>query len=282
MIPVGRLAPKDQWDQHILDLLFSNRLYPTGLDFTRVEGYPNTDGCVLVIPGRYWAEKANSISEAIAKYRWVLAVRAGDEEDLLKPDKVYHPNIRWWVQYPRTTTNYGDARLIGIGWPPHFDTVTPAERDVDVFLSAQNTHPRRNDCFDHLESVAGVVEPTGGFSQGMDRDTYRSWMCRTKVAPCPSGPASPDTFRFWEALHAHAVPVADDVTPGCRVAGFWTRMFPDAPFPIIIDYQDLPGYIDDALAGWPANANRITAWWMQQKRQYALNLIADLHDLGAL
>ena len=53
MIPVGRLAPKDQWDQNMLDLLFDNDLYYTGLTFKRIEGYPHTDGAILIIPGRY-------------------------------------------------------------------------------------------------------------------------------------------------------------------------------------------------------------------------------------
>ena len=79
MIHVGRLAPGNQWDQNMLDLLFANQLYPTGLTFKRVEGYPSgVDGCILLIPGRYWVDKANQISEAISRYQWILAMRVGD------------------------------------------------------------------------------------------------------------------------------------------------------------------------------------------------------------
>lgn len=283
MIHVGRLAPTEQWDQHILDLLFDNRLYPTGLTFQRHEGYPNADGAIMIIPGRYWVKNANRISEALAKYQWVLAIRAGDEEDLFHPDRIYHPNIKWWVQYPRTTTDYGDARPIPVGFPPHFDDLRPGfGKNTDVFISGQNTHQRRNECFHALRHVAGEIHATQGFTQGMGRSEYAEWMVSARVAPAPSGPASQDTFRLWEALQSHTVPIADDVTPGYDGTGFWDQFFPGHPFPVLSSYEQLPGYIEDALAGWPANSNRVTAWWMAEKRRMAINLVDDLKALGAL
>jgi hypothetical protein len=284
VIPVGRLAPKDQWDQNMLDLLFANELYPTGLQFKRTDGYPpNVDGCVLIIPGRYWSDRANNISEAISKYRWVLAVRAGDEENTFDPERVFHRNIKWWIQTPDPNVDYGDSRLFGVGFPPHFNTLTRQDRRLDVFVSAQNTHERRNDCFAALKRTNGVIQawPTDGFTHGMPTADYAAAMCSTKIAPCPAGPASPDSFRLFEALEAHAVPIADDESPS-GVTNYWRTVFPDAPFPILDSYTQLPGYVADQLAEWPANANRITAWWMRTKRVMARWLIEDLTELGAL
>ena len=256
------------------------------MEFKRTNGYPvKADGCVLIIPGRYWHEKVNAISEAIARFEWVLAIRTGDEENLLDPDRVVHPNIRWWVQTPKVGADYPEgSRFMGCGFPAHFNELKQQQRDTNVFLSAQNTHPRRNQCFEALSTVGGpkIVEPTQGFTQGMDRAEYALWMCATKVAPAPSGPESPDSFRLFEALQAHAVPIADDLSPKSESEGFWRMVFPDAPFPILTDYKDLPGYVADQLALWPTNANRIAAWWMVQKRLMAKNLRADLQQLGAL
>ena len=277
MISVGRLAPTQQWDQNMLDLLFANNLYYTGLEFHRREGYPpGVDGAILIIPGRYWFEKTNEISEAISKYRWVLAMRVGDEEDLFQPDRVFHRNIKWWVQSPNPDTDYGDARLFGIGFPPHFNDIDFSERGTDVFLSAQNTHELRHQCFtvlDHLK-VPKLVNQTAGFTQGMDKKRYATCMCAAKIAPAPSGPVTADNFRLFEALEAHTVPIAD-------TKEFWLNLFPDAPFPIVDNYSQLAGYITDQVADWPANSNRITAWWMHQKRQLTQWLKADLDELDA-
>jgi hypothetical protein len=276
MIQVGRLAPKDQWDQNMLDLLFANELYDTGLTFKRVEGYPVADGCILIIPGRYWHHRTNEISECVAKYTWVLAIRVGDEEDLFEPDRVFHRNIKWWVQSPKPGHDYGDARLLGVGFPPHFNVLWPTERAISVFLSAQNTHRRRHECFDALQNVtvSKLVKETSGFTQGMDKKRYTEMMCSTKVAPAPSGPVTADNFRLFEALEAHSIPIADD-------KDFWLTVFPDAPFPIVDNYDQLAGYINDQLDAWPRNSNHITVWWMHQKRNLTTWLKQDLDDLGA-
>jgi hypothetical protein len=287
MIHVGRLSPFDQWDANLIDQLVANRVYPTGLDFKRVDGYPNAHGCILIIPGKYWADHTEQISEAIGTYDWVLALRMSDEEDLFDISAVKHRNLKWWLQYPRTNRDYGDARLIGVGYPPHFNHL-PADaptKDLDLFLSAQRTHKRRDEAFGALERVQTnntIINETDGFTRGLPAPAYLEAMLRAKVAPAPSGAFTPDSFRVYEALESHAVPIADDISPVYDSAGYWQRLFPTAPFPVLTDYESLPGYTADQLSDWPTNANRIAAWWMLQKRQMALNLREDLDALGAL
>ncbi len=46
------------------------------------------------------------------------------------------------------------------------------------------------------------------------------------------------------------------------------------------DYDSLPSYVQGALADWPRNVNRVTAWWIAQKRKWAYNLVADLDELN--
>ncbi|WP_043737699.1 hypothetical protein [Nocardia asiatica] len=285
MIPVVRLAPGNQWDQNLLDRLFANQLYPTGLEFERFDAYVKADGIVLIVPGRYWAGHEHEISEALSRYRWVLAIRTSDEEDLFDIKALQHPNLRWWVQTPRTDEDYGTARLIPLGFPPHFnDLGEMPERTVEVFLSAQNTHTRRVEAFSALARDNHVqrVTATEGFTQGLHPEEYARQMCGAKVAPAPSGAFSPDSFRLYEALEAHTVPIADDISPAYDSAGYWERLFPGAPFPILRDYADLPGYITDVLSDYPRIANRAAAWWMGHKRGLARALRKDLEDLGAL
>jgi hypothetical protein len=159
----------------------------------------------------------------------------------------------------------------------------PPGKVVDVFLSAQATHTRRTRAFEALKGFPNSnIEATAGFTQGMPVGEYVGQMCGAKVAPAPSGAVSPDSFRLYEALEAHCVPIADDISPAYPSEGYWRLLFPSDPFPTLRDYADLTGYINDQLEVWPKNANRIAAWWIRQKREMALWLEADLKALGAL
>lgn len=284
MIAVGRLAPANQWDTTLLDMLIDGQLYPHGLSIKRYDGYPLTGGCVLVVPGRYWHNQIDRVNEAVSAYDWLLLIRTSDEEDLFDISRIDHPNARFWVQTPRTDRDYGNARLFGVGFTPHLSTLPPdpPTKTLDVFLAAQNTHQRRREAFAQLQpGSARTVIPTQGFTQGLEAADYTAQLVTSKVAPAPAGPASPDTFRVYEALEAHAIPIADDITPGYASAGYWRTLFPDCPFPVLTNYEDLNGYIGDQLAAWPDNANRITAWWMQRKRAMTHWLLDDLKALGA-
>lgn len=286
-IAVGRLEPYSQWDQNMLDRLFANKLYPTGLEFTRHDGYPKADGCVLLIPGRYWGDHIKQINRRIKKYQWVLAMRTGDEADSFDINLVKHPNLRWWVQTPRADRTYGNVRKFGVGFTPHFNNLpaTPPTKDLDVFLAGQNTHDRRRKAFAVVAQIENSMSlPTQGFTQGMAPGKYRDYMLRTKVAPAPAGVFTPDSFRVYEALEAHAIPIADDISPvvAYQSQGYWNQTLKSPPIPILTNYDDLKGWCNDALVSWPGNANRITAWWMRLKRQYSHWLIEDLTELGAL
>lgn len=291
MIPVGWLAPSaDCWDANMLRLLLDGELYPHGLDVKHFKGYPpNLDGCILVVPGRYWAEAMPDIEDAVASYKWLLLIRTSDEEDLFDVNQFAGPEqTKFWVQTPRTVGDYGDARLFGVGFTPHFNNLPkdPPGKNLAVFLSAQDTHERRHEAFracQHLsDGLRTLVRPTKGFTQGMSATEYVGSMLSAAVAPAPSGAVSPDSFRLFEALEAHCVPIADTVSPIDGPTDYWRRLFPDAPFPVLTAYRDMPGYVDDALKDWPRNANRIAAWWVAQKRRYTHWLVDDLKALGAV
>lgn len=269
----------------MIDDLIDGTLWPHGLDIKREVGYPHADGCILVVPGRYWAGHEDQITKVTERYAWLLLIVTSDEEALFDIGKIKHPNARFWQQTPRADRDYGDARLFGVGFTPHlrYLPADPPEKTTDVFLAAQNTHSRRQAAFNALAHVPNsTLMPTVGFTQGLEPGEYAALMMSAKVAPCPPGPASPDSFRVYEAIQAHALPIADDITPGYDSAGYFRMLYPDCPFPILTDYNNLAGWVKDQLHEWPGNANRVTAWWTRQKRLYAQWLREDLEALGAL
>lgn len=285
MIPVWWLQAHPLCDdQHIVDLIappdrFTHRLNP-----------PAETGAVVVCPARYYTPE--QVNELIAPLPWVVLILTSDEESTFDATAVQHPNVRLWVMTPRPDRTYPDGtRFIGEGFNaatrPTLAGIGNRDRTTDVYLAGQNTHTRRHELFKTLDgsprSWSRDVTATPGFMQGHDRDEYLSRMASAKVAPCPSGPATPDSFRLFEALEAGCVPLADMTAPGAYPErGYWDMVLPGAPFEQVAHWHEVEKYIATALHGWPRNAAECQAWWVRHKRRMALDLLDDVAEVSGL
>lgn len=298
MVDVVWLDPGKQWDQHTFELLLNNKLWnlPQRYTFKHHTDFPVAEGIVLVVPQKYYVDKINWLNERMAEYQWVLYIGTGNEEGEFPLEQLTHPNTITYYTTPHKNTKLELVdRLFGDGFAPQSEVLkdfTPQvlTKPLDVYFGGQVTHIRRTQCIDALrllqiQSRDIKVEflETEGFTQGYDNpNEYYQRMASAKITPCPSGPANQDTFRTYEALQAMSMPICDSRTPNdTGPTDYWTKLFEDPPFPIIKDnYESLPEYSRNVLAGWPANINRTTAWWISKKRQYALNLVKDIETLS--
>jgi hypothetical protein len=163
-----------------------------------------------------------------------------------------------------------------------------------VFFCGQDTHGRRHDAVAAARASAPadrrLVLPTDSFLAdgtndrgGLDREAYAQAMADTRVAPCPSGPVSPDSFRLYEALEAGAVPVADGSSPKGHVPGYWPFVFGEpVPFPVLDNWAELAEHVARVDAEWPRPASRMLAWWLAYKRKLAYALWADIEELSGV
>lgn len=280
------------WDNALIEAIFDRELWSpvNGDDFEHHDDYLDSkDGSIVVIPARYHADKVNEINRDIAKLNWVIVILCGDEEAVFPADKLTHPQgrLKVWVMTP-TFGKYGNIdRYLGDGWPTDTREIlrkmdAPEARPFDWFFAGQVTHTRREECVSKLrEIIGGHLLETPGFTQGMPRDEYLRYMVESKVIPCPSGPETPDTFRLYEALEAGCVPIADDMTPkDTEPSRYWHKMFGDVPFPVVEDWSNLPGLIENLRDRYPTINNRVFAWWQQRKRQMVYNLEEDVKQLS--
>jgi hypothetical protein len=124
----------------------------------------------------------------------------------------------------------------------------------------------------------------GPKQEGLAPEAYAEALSRTRVAPAPSGPVIPDSFRLFEALEAGALPIADTVTSAHgHEPTYWHAVCGgEPPFPTTDSWEKLPQLLEQARADWPANVNRATAWWGSRKRELALGLDATVRRLAGV
>jgi hypothetical protein len=153
-------------------------------------------------------------------------------------------------------------------------------REFDWSFMGQITHTRRHTCALAAKDIPyGKFLATPGFSQGASREEYYDVMTRSKLVLCPSGPCTPDSFRFAEALEAGCIPIVDGLTPDRYYPrGYWTYVLGmDLPFPLIYEWSTLPHVIEFWLKHWKANAAACGSWWVHQKAEWVKQLREDLH-----
>lgn len=265
------------WDQQIILDLTSDVRYEHRQMHWTYEGYQQ--GAVVVIPGQHYFRAADLFAKNIAGLPWALTIVCSDEEALFPVDCLPRDaSHAVFTQYH----DRGMDRVIPIGARPQtketiqshpVETVAggPA-RDLSVWFAGQDTHDRRHELLAAMEEMAcdvrryGNVEwaTTMGFQQGLSQDRYLAAMSRTKLAPCPSGPHSLDSFRLYEAIAAGALPIIETHTPQGLEIGLWIKMFGwECPIPCVSTWKELPN-IAEQLSDpevWRAKRDEVQAWW---------------------
>ena len=284
---------RNQWDAGLLLSIFDDLEFDYSQDYDHFDYGMN--GGIVVLPARHHIGLEERINVELAKLPSVKLFLIGDEEAQFNVEKIKHPNIDITVQNPRPD-QHDKYKRIGTGIPKHFLDNIPAElpvKDLDYFFAGQSTYHapnlnppmnvnhRRRLMAEALENKPnGVLIRSKGFTQGIEPKDYYATMARAKVAPCPSGPELPDTFRLFEALELGCVPIADEITEkvnkGEDFAGYWTWFFgEEPPFPVIRDYNNLRGWVDDCVENYPDLNNKCQAWWYQQKWKLKDDLYTD-------
>jgi hypothetical protein len=97
---------------------------------------------------------------------------------------------------------------------------------------------------------------TAGFSSGLDRATYGAKLCNSKIALCPSGWQSSETFRHCEAMRAGCVLISNRLPS--------TRLYRNSPIIQLEDWTLLDKTVKDLLQDESRMSqlqNDTLAWW---------------------
>lgn len=266
---------RDYWDYGILNDFIGD------FESEDVSTLPNKDFGIVVLPARHHSGLEKKVNKELKKLEKVIFIAMGDEEGSFKVDKIKHNNIKIYVQNPSPDLD-SKYRKLGCGYPPQIrDVKELQDKTLDFFFAGQVTHSRRKQCVKQLKDLKkGELVETKSFTGGLDQKEYHKKLSQSKTAPCPSGPKTVDTFRLFEALELGCVPIADSETPEKDWSGFWEWLFGEpVPFPIIKDYDSLPGYIKDCASQYPTLNNKIQSWWFRQKSKLRNMLLDDISEL---
>lgn len=243
---------------------------------------------VIVIPGQHCTDRYEELNQAADCFKRVIFMIVGDEEAKFRSSKLQHPDKRIWWFAPPFNPPQICHRVAPFGWPMgalDFIGISrrqEKDRDFDLSFAGQVTHERRVACVDAAHQVQAnkFIFPTVGFAKGLPRDDYYSFMARSKFVLCPSGPCTPDSFRFAEALECGCVPIVDGRAPNPTYPeGYWDFLFDETelPFPVITDWSTLPQVFPPLLEKFDELQKACGAWWSYWRERYVLHMHEDLN-----
>lgn len=248
----------------------------------------NARGAIVVFHGQHSNHPGitEKFNRATNNLDWVLYVSIGDEGGTWPYHLLEHKNKKVWIQTPKPGLNKADRYLIE-GYPPDcqdlLSSIGDIHRTYDWYFAGQVNHERRTECAKALSTMFhGKFCPTSGFWQGLGRDEYYTNMRMAKVIPCPSGPLTPDSFRFAEAMEAGCIPILDAYALD-HVRGYWTVVFGTHPFRVIENWSYLPEMVQAVIDNFDEEQKKTQLWWKQYKQaMQTVWLSQDLISLRAM
>jgi hypothetical protein len=265
----------DKWDYGLLKEVFDKY----EIEQIKVTSIPQTERSFVVVPGAQNLGYEDSVNKEIQNISKLVLFITGDEEGRFDIDKISHPNAEIWIQYPYEKHN--SLNKLPIGVPQHLKKLVPEypSKDYDLYFSGQITHPRRQQIAKVLPKVPNALFTlTAGFAQGGEPIEYYKALASAKIAPAPSGAATMDTFRFFEAIEMLCLPIFDKIDSKGVSRDFYKDVFGyDIPTTGVVNWDELHQLIPELLSQYPGNMHKIVSWWIKYKRDLGIKIMRQIN-----
>jgi hypothetical protein len=267
---------RDKWDYGLLKEVFDKY----EIEQIKVTSIPQTERAFVVVPGAQNLGYEDSVNKEIQNISRLVLFITGDEEGRFDIEKISHPNAEIWIQYPYEKHN--SLNKLPIGVPQHLKKLVPEypSKDYDLYFSGQITHPRRQQIAKVLPTLPNALYTlTAGFAQGGEPRDYYKALASAKIAPAPSGAATIDTFRFFEAIEMLCLPIFDKIDSKGGSRDFYKDVFGyDIPTTGVINWSELRKLVPELLNQYPGNMHTVVSWWIKYKRDLGIKMMRQVNE----
>lgn len=272
----GKDYANDKWDYGLLKEVFDKY----EIEQIKATSIPQTNRAIVVVPGAQNLGHEDSINKEIQNISRLVLFITGDEEGRFDINKISHPNAEIWIQYPYEKHN--SLNKLPIGVPQHLKRLVPEypSKNYDLYFSGQITHPRRQQIAKVLPTLPNALFTlTAGFAQGGEPRDYYKALASAKIAPAPSGAATMDTFRFFEAIEMLCLPIADGIDSKGNFIEFYKDLFGyEIPVEVSYNWSNLTKLVPKLLHGYPQNMHMVVSWWIKYKRDLGIKIMRQINE----
>ena len=266
----------DKWDYGLLKEIFDKH----NIEQIKVNSLSITDRAFVVIPGPQNIGHEKHISKELQNISRLVLFITGDEEGVFDIDRIDHPNAEIWIQYPHK--KHEAYNKLPVGVPQHLKNNLPnyKTKTYDLFFAGQITHQRRQQLAEAIALVNNALyKPTDGFARGDKPIYYYDNLASSKIAACPAGAVSIDSFRLYEAIEMMSLPIVDFIDSSGLEDDFYQRLFNEVvPFYKTKDWNELSNINLKLLETYPNNMHTVVCWWIKYKRDFGIKLMRQVNE----
>jgi len=252
-------------DQVMLRTLFFNTpAFKSHVSFMGLNS--KVKGAIVNLSLFHNEEYIDLLNADLRRLDWVLLVLTSNEFGSDAYKQIKHPNMKIWLQTPKKSDK-ADL-FLPIGFPTEIFPIEAEKKHMWMF-AGQVTNDVRRECVKVLKKMPtkGLIIETQGFNQGLPHEDYLRAMAESEYIICPSGPATPDTYRVYEALELERTPIVDS-------PWYWNKVFGKNPLPKVEKWNELP----DLVLSDKIHAE-VRDWWKQYKLKLDKHLSDDIAEL---
>jgi hypothetical protein len=269
-----------KWDYGLLKEIFEKNNVSQIIVKQKFDLIPKTERAFVVITGQENAGKEKIISKQLNNIDRVVLFITGDERAFFDVNKIDHPNISIWVQYPHK--KHEKYNKFFLGAPQHLKDNLPnyPVKKYDIYFGGQITHQRRKQLAEVMPTLeSALYKPTAGFAQGEKPKEYYISMSSAKVVPCPAGAAVIDTFRFYETIEMLSLPVGDLIDSNGETIDYFSYVYNGTiPLEKTDNWNNLKNILPKLINNYPNNMHQMVCWWIKYKRDFSINIMKDLYE----
>jgi len=238
---------------------------------------PKEEYAFVVISGQGNAGHETQINKQLENISKVKLFIIADANSHFNLDKIQHPNIEIWKQYPNSS--HLTYKYFSAGTPSSFLNNKPLfnTKQNQLYFSGQLTHQRRQQLKNILPHIQDAKYRFSEiFSKGEPSHIYYQNMTNAIITPCPSGEFILDTFRVYEAIELLSLPIIDTINSYGKEDKYFETVYGSIPAPRIDNWNNLPIIIETSLKEYPLNLFNLVSWWVN----YKFNLERSILDIN--
>lgn len=250
------------------------------IQILEVLSLPKVEKAFVVLSGSDLVGLEEAISKELSNIKKIVLFITSDECGDFDTEKIDHPDIKIWKQYPYEKHKKYFKMPIGAPMTMKKDIPEYSEKEETVFFAGQVTHQRRSELYKAIKDLGtDNYLKTNGFMQGDHRSIYYKKMSMAKIVPAPAGNASIDSFRFYEAIEMLAMPIGDIKSAVGDRFDIWKFIFNNhGPFPKTQNWNRLGVIVSEVLKEYPNNMHQVVAWWIKYKRDFSNIIMEQINE----